>query len=115
MSQSKSGQSNYTRRKFLRDVAVSVPAGAVVLNGVAQADGAPKLATDDPTAMALGYTEDASTVDTAKYPMFKPGSDCANCMQIQGNEGDAFRPCGIFPGKVVASAGWCTVWVAKPS
>jgi len=108
-------ESKISRRLFLRNVAMSVPAGAVVMQGVAHAQGLPKLTTDDPTAMALGYTEDASTVDAAKWPIFKSGSDCANCLQIQGNDGDADRPCAIFPGKTVAAKGWCSVWVAKPA
>ena len=32
---------------------------------------------------------------------------------IQGNDGDAWRPCQIFPGKAVAAAGWCSVWAPK--
>ncbi len=108
-------KAQYSRRAFLRNAAVSLPAGAFLMNSMASAADMPKLAVDDPTAMALGYVEDAASVDAGKYPMFKPGSNCANCMQIQGADGDAYRPCGIFPGKVVASAGWCTVWVAKPA
>jgi|TARA_B110000495_G_C22889912_1_gene519028 hypothetical protein len=105
----------YSRRAFLRTAAVSLPAGAFLMSSVASAQDLPKLAIDDPTAMALGYVEDAASVDVSKYPMFKAGSNCANCMQIQGADGAAFRPCGIFPGKDVAAAGWCTVWVAKPT
>ncbi len=108
-------EGKYSRRAFLRTAAVSLPAGAFLMNSVAIAQDLPKLAIDDPTAMALGYVEDAASVDVSKYPMFKAGSDCANCMQIQGADGAAFRPCGIFPGKDVAAAGWCTVWVAKPT
>ncbi|MDH5620575.1 MAG: high-potential iron-sulfur protein [Gammaproteobacteria bacterium] len=32
---------------------------------------------------------------------------------MQGNDGDEWRPCQIFPGKVVNAAGWCSVWAAK--
>jgi len=114
MSDIKKGPSKVSRREFLRNVAVAVPAGAVVLNSSAQAADLPQLAADDPTAKALGYVENAANVDPAKWPTFKAGSDCANCLQIQGNDGDAYRPCAIFPGKTVAAAGWCSVWVAKP-
>lgn len=108
-------ESKISRRLFLRNVALSVPVGAAVLQGVAEAQDLPKLAVDDPTAVALGYVEDAAAVDTAKFPTFKAGSNCANCLQIQGADGEAYRPCAIFPGKAVASAGWCSVWVAKPA
>ncbi|MBT8100786.1 MAG: high-potential iron-sulfur protein, partial [Gammaproteobacteria bacterium] len=39
---------------------------------------------------------------------------CANCALIQGNDGDEWRPCQIFPGKVVNANGWCSVWAPKP-
>ncbi|WP_415233103.1 high-potential iron-sulfur protein [Rheinheimera aquimaris] len=32
----------------------------------------------------------------------------------QGSAGDAWRPCGIFPGKLVSSEGWCAAWAKKP-
>ena len=108
-------EGKYSRRAFLRNAAVTLPAGAFLMSSVTNAQDLVKLATDDPTGMALGYVEDAAAVDAAKYPMFKAGSNCENCMQIQGADGEAYRPCGIFPGKSVASAGWCTVWVAKPA
>ena len=74
----------------------------------------PKLDTADPTAVALLYVEDAANVDTSNplAARFEAGQDCANCAQIQSEEGD-WRPCGIFPGKAVAAAGWCSVWVGK--
>ncbi|MDG1463435.1 MAG: high-potential iron-sulfur protein [Gammaproteobacteria bacterium] len=108
-------EGKYSRREFLRNAAVTLPAGAFLMSNAASSQDLVKLATDDPTAMALGYIEDATAVDAAKYPMFKADSNCANCMQIQGADADAYRPCGIFPGKSVASAGWCSVWVAKPA
>jgi High potential iron-sulfur protein len=43
----------------------------------------------------------------------KPAANCANCSQFQAKAGDAMGPCAIFPGKSVASAGWCTGWVKK--
>jgi len=108
-----------TRRRFLQ-VAVAVPAGAALLNaavlGTASAQAAmPKLALDDPSAKALLYTDNAAKVDK-KNPLaarFAPGQHCGNCSQIQGKEGDAYRPCAIFPGKLVATNGWCSVWAKK--
>jgi len=103
-----------SRRRFLRDLTVAVPVSTLVLHGTAMAEELPRLTEDDPTALALGYVDDAATTDTAKWANYKAGQDCANCLQIQGNDGDAWRPCGIFPGKSVAAKGWCSVWVAKP-
>ena len=75
----------------------------------------PHVAANDPTAMALGYTEDATKVDAKKNPMYKAGSDCANCLQSTGAAAtDAWRPCNLFPGKLVNSKGWCKVYIKKP-
>ena len=105
-----------TRRTFLQTLAVAVPAGAAMLHGEAQAQDLVKLDINDPTAKALVYVEDAATVDTANplAARFEAGQDCSNCAQIQGEEGAAFRPCGIFPGKLVANKGWCSVWAPMP-
>ena len=44
-----------------------------------------------------------------------PAADqnCANCALIAGNDGDEWRPCQIFPGKLVNAKGWCSVWAPK--
>ena len=100
-----------SRRKFLRNLAIAAPAGSLVMTHPGLAQDLPKLALDDPQAAALMYVEDASA---STAPNFKPGSNCDNCALIQGNDGDAWRPCGIFPGKAVAAAGWCSAWAPKP-
>lgn len=107
---------NLSRRKFLQGLAVAVPAGSVLLQSRVQAQDLPRLDPADPAAQALVYVEDASKVDTSN-PMaarFEAGQDCANCAQIQGEDGAEWRGCGIFPGKLVAAAGWCSVWAPKP-
>jgi hypothetical protein len=109
-----------TRRRFLAQVALAVPAGAALLDiavsNTAFAQAAlPKLELTDPSAKALLYVEDTATVDK-NNPMaarHTPDQHCANCSQIQGKDGDAWRPCAIFPGKLVSSNGWCSVWVTK--
>ena len=111
-------QSDVSRRRFLAQVAMAVPAGALVLGAVntasAEAAALPKLELTDPSAKALLYVDDASKVDR-KNPLaarYTPAQTCASCAQIKGKPGDAYRPCGIFPGKLVASKGWCSVWAA---
>jgi hypothetical protein len=109
-----------TRRRFLTQVALAVPAGAVLLDAVvtntASAQAAlPNLDEADPSARALLYVADATKVDR-KNPLaarFAPSQKCATCSQIQGKDGDAHRPCAIFPGKLVSSNGWCSVWAPK--
>jgi hypothetical protein len=106
MSSSKNGRPERSRRNFL---ALAGVAGAAALAGVRPALAAdlPHLAESDPTAKALGYTEDASKVDKTKFPAYKPGAHCATCNFFQGKATDAYAPCQIFPGKAVAAKGWC--------
>jgi High potential iron-sulfur protein len=72
-----------------------------------------KLDVKDPAAVALGYVENAAQVDVKKYPAFVKGSNCENCLQLQGTAGSDYRPCALFPGKLVAVAGWCSSWTAE--
>jgi hypothetical protein len=99
-----------TRRHFLRNLAVAGSAGSVMMIDPALAQDLPKLSLDDPLAVGLQYVEDATT---STAPNYKAGQSCSNCLQIQGNDGDAYRPCAIVPGKLVAASGWCSAWVAK--
>ncbi len=101
------------RRKFIQLSAVAA-AGCFVQPGrEAGAQDLPQLSTDDPMAIAMRYTHDASTVDAASRANPAADQTCDNCALIQGTDGDAWRPCQIFPGKVVAAAGWCAVWAPK--
>jgi hypothetical protein len=67
----------------------------------------------DPAAAALGYVEDAARAEAVKSPGFIAGSNCENCLQLQGRAGDAYRPCSLFPGKLVSAAGWCSSWTPE--
>ncbi|MDH3546459.1 MAG: high-potential iron-sulfur protein [Gammaproteobacteria bacterium] len=105
--------SKIARRKFIQLSAVAA-AGCLVQPGrQAQAQDLPQLAEDDPLAMAMKYTHDASTVDPSTRNNPAGDQTCANCALIQGNDGDAWRPCQIFPGKVVSADGWCAAWAPK--
>ncbi|MDT0595079.1 high-potential iron-sulfur protein [Glaciecola petra] len=90
------------RRNFLKltgSSLIGLTVGGVALRANAQE----KLAESDPTAVALKYVHESKV----------EGQYCENCMFIQGGEGEAWRPCQIFPGKVVAAKGWCTAWAKK--
>ncbi len=107
--------STIPRRKFIQLSAVAA-AGALVHTGrTAVASDLPKLSEDDPNAKIYAYVHDASTVDAAARPNPAPEQNCANCALIQGEDGAAWRPCAIFPGKVVNADGWCKVWAPKPA
>jgi hypothetical protein len=105
------------RRVFLHNAAIAFPIGYVAIEGVAQAqDDLPHVTSDDPTAKALYYVEDATKVDKSN-PMavrYTEGQHCANCVQSQGDAGADWRPCNLFPGKLVSSKGWCSAWTKIP-
>lgn len=104
------------RRQLLSWAAV-VPLTVCVslrANAQAAAGNLPHVTPDDPAAKALGYVADASTVDPKANPMFKPGSNCANCLQYQAPATEPWGPCAVLPGKAVSAKGWCKVWVKKP-
>ncbi|HKE97032.1 MAG TPA: high-potential iron-sulfur protein [Povalibacter sp.] len=92
---------------------VALPAAGLVVREATAAD-VPHLDEKDPLAVAMAYTSNASKLDPAKNPPFKAGSKCANCVQLSGKEGDEWRPCNLFPGKLVNQGGWCKVWTLKP-
>ncbi len=105
--------SKIARRKFIQLSAVAA-AGCLVQPGrEARAQDLPQLAEDDPLAMAMKYVHDASTVDPSTRANPAAEQNCANCALIQGNDGDEWRPCQIFPGKAVNANGWCSVWAPK--
>jgi hypothetical protein len=72
------------------------------------------LKPDDPTAKALGYSEDSTKVDLKLNPAHKPDQSCSGCVQFKGKAGDARGGCNIFAGKSVNAHGWCKVWAKKP-
>ena len=67
----------------------------------------------DPQAVALGYVDNATKADAAKYKAYKPGSQCSGCALYLGKTGEAAGPCPLFAGKMVAATGWCGSWVKK--
>ncbi|WP_109480766.1 high-potential iron-sulfur protein [Paraburkholderia sp. C35] len=101
---------NNSRRTFLI-TSIGV-ASTLALSRQAFAD-APKVTEADPTAKALGYVEDASKVDKAKYAKYAAGQDCGNCSFYQGKATDAYAGCPMFAGKQVASKGWCSAYNKK--
>ena len=105
--------SKIARRKFIQLSALAAAGALAVPGRKVFAQDLPKLSEDDPMAKNMKYVHDASTVDPASRPNPAADQTCANCALIAGNEGDAWRPCNIFPGKVVAAAGWCQVWAPK--
>ena len=105
---------SFSRRDALKGLALVVGAtGTLRSVREARADAPPHLSPTEPTAQALGYHDDAKSVSAKDFPTYQAGQMCSTCMQLQGNAGDAYRPCNIFPGKLVNANGWCKVWVKK--
>ena len=106
-----------SRRDALKSLALG--AGTILAVGAtrtraADAGSLPHVSPTDPVAVSLAYHESAKTVEAAKFPNFKPGQECSNCLQLTGKAGDVWRPCNLFPGKLVNAGGWCKVYVKKP-
>ncbi len=109
-----------SRRKFIKSTLclAAIPVSVVFTHRSAWADapGDAMLAEDDPAAAALGYKEDATKVDTSKFPK-RAGPEgakqfCENCQLYRADEGN-WGYCDVFPGKHVAAKGWCNAWVLK--
>ena len=95
-------------------VGTTTAAAAAAATAPANYAALPHVTATDPVVVALAYHESAKTVETAKFPNYKPGQQCNNCLQLTGKDGDAWRPCNLFPGKLVNAGGWCKVYVKKP-
>ncbi len=97
------------RRQFVVGTVVTI-ASTGAWSVLADSHEAPKVSEDDPAAAGLKYVHDATKADAA----LRQGDHfCNNCQLYSGKQDDEWGPCGIFPGKVVSSKGWCTAWAAK--
>ena len=112
------------RRSFLQiasasavGLAIAAPALHAATAAAPKAPAAPatlpKLELTNPTAKALGYVEDSTKVDKVKYPKHTPAQICGNCALIQGDPKNVRNPCVLFPGRSVASKGWCASYAKK--
>jgi hypothetical protein len=104
---------NMRRRDFLKISSLAVASVAIGIRaGTSAAQGA-HLDENDPTAVSLGYKNDATKADKTKFPKYAAGQACANCQLFQGKPGEAWGPCPIFPGKDVNAKGWCSAYIKK--
>ena len=109
-----SNNKQFTRRDVLAVGGAIIATSMVPRIASAQA----KVTEDDPTAVALGYAHDASTVDTGKWPK-RAGEEgakqfCNNCALYQAGGGEeGWGACSIFQGRLVNGNGWCNAWIAK--
>ena len=94
-----------SRRKVLGLSATALIIGPALAltNRLAVAADLPRLDPNDAQAKGLGYVHESTMADR----------NCANCQLYTGDPAADWGPCQIFPGKQVASAGWCSAWVKK--
>jgi hypothetical protein len=101
----------FSRRAFMENGAIVIATARGC--SVAWSGPAPMLSESDPTALALGYKANASTVIATKFPKFAAGQTCSNCTLYQGVAGASSGLCPIFSGKAVSSQGWCASYMKK--
>jgi hypothetical protein len=104
---------NISRRKALKNLGLAAGFSAALSWRPTRSAEPARLDVKDPAAIALGYVENVAQVDTKKYPAFVQGSNCENCLQLQGTAGNNYRPCSLFPGKLVSVSGWCKGWTPE--
>ena len=102
-----------TRRALVRNLSIAAGAAAALPTMQSLAAEPKRLDVKDPAAMALGYVENVAQIDIKKYPDYAKGSNCENCLQLQGSAGNNYRPCSLFPGKLVSVSGWCKGWTPE--
>ena len=101
----------FSRRQLLQAAALVSPAA---LAGCATTAGTveQRLRAEDPVARSLLYVPDTTKVP-AGNPLaarHEPTQRCAGCIHVRGNAGDTWRPCPVFPARLVNANGWCSVW-----
>ena len=108
-------EKTYARRTVLKGALLGVAAVPVTaILGRAEAAAGP-VDPNEPQAKSLGYVTDASKVDAKANPYYKPGKECANCLQSPaGSAAGSNVACNIFAGRQVAAKGWCKVYVKRP-
>lgn len=104
-----------TRRNFLARLAGTAWLPLLCQRGLAQADSPPvKVKESDPVALALGYKEDTTKVDSKKYPFHTKDQKCATCALFQAQPGQALAPCTVFGSKTVPPNAWCSAYAKRP-
>jgi hypothetical protein len=102
-----------TRRVVLERLSWAAGASAAWVWRASRGAEPNRLDVKDPAAVAQGYVENVSQVDAKKFPQFVAGSTCENCLLLQGSAGSHYRPCSLFPGKLVSISGWCKGWTPE--
>lgn len=107
-----------TRRRILNSALLTALTGLPVASGARSlgAPGAPRTPLDEQeaAAKAIDYRQDARKVDPRLFPAYRRGQSCTTCSLIEFGTAP-MRGCSLLPGKLVAAAGWCSVWQLRGS
>ena len=99
------------RRTFILQVASG---GVAIAASQTTVQAAPaRVLETDAQAVALGFKDDTTKVDKAKFPKHTSAEDCVACNFYSGKAGAPLGPCSIFGGKDVPPKGWCSAFVKK--
>lgn len=102
-----------SRRALLKRLSLTAGVGAAVPVLPARAAEPARLAVNDPAALKVSYALEATLIDRKTNPSYVSGRTCENCALIQDRPGYSYRPCSLFPGKLVKISGWCTSWTPQ--
>lgn len=118
MSDKPISQSRRDAVKLMVGTAVAIPVINLMGVGTARAAAPANAVTaDDPTGIALKYSEDATKADRvgAARPGMPPDQQrCGVCQFMLADQGEGdWKGCTLFPGKLINVNGWCTSWTVK--
>jgi High potential iron-sulfur protein len=113
MKDFKSCRGVVTRRAVVKNIGAAAGISIALPGRLVRGAEPARLDEKDPAAIALAYVSNAAAIDAKKHPEFVQGSTCENCLQLQGAAGNNYRPCSLFPGKLVSVSGWCKGWAAE--
>jgi hypothetical protein len=102
-----------SRRAILKGLGLAAGVGATMRMTDVRAAEPVRLDVSDPAAVKVGYVLEAGHLDSKKVPTYVAGSNCDNCLLLGGKPGNTYRPCSLFPGKLVKISGWCKAWTAE--
>lgn len=91
-----------TRRDILKTAALVSAYPVLGFASTAQANSV-QINPEDAQPRALEYVHQSTVANQF----------CSNCTLYTGDASADWGPCAIFPGKNVASAGWCKAWAVK--
>jgi len=91
-----------TRRKLLKAITLSGVFPSITIGSMNALASLTELDPENAQAKALQYIHQSTVADRV----------CGNCRLYTGDASQEWGPCAIFPGKNVATIGWCKAWVA---